>query len=85
VAAAFGCSLTIDKITRCSNTAASLADDLSKCDFQAFYARWPRNSPRDIEPAWIPPSILSWIDRPAIDLSLGDKILSDILRADGYI
>jgi hypothetical protein len=85
VAAAFGCTLTIDKITRCSNTAASLADDLSKCDFQAFYTRWPHNSPRDIEPAWIPPSILSWIDRPAMDLSLGDKILSDILRADGYI
>jgi hypothetical protein len=40
VAAAFGCTLTIDKITRCSNTAASLADDLSKGDFQTFYTRW---------------------------------------------
>jgi hypothetical protein len=57
----------------------------SKEDFQAFYARRPDNCPREIDPAWIPPSILAWIDRPAMDLSLGEKILTDILRVDGYI
>jgi len=85
IAAAFGCTITIDKITRCSNTAAKLADDLSKGDFRTFIDRWPEDSPREPDPAWIPPSILAWVDKPASDLSLGDKILKDILRKDGYI
>jgi hypothetical protein len=41
VAAALGCSFTIDKITRCSTTGARLADFLSKGKFAEFYDSWP--------------------------------------------
>jgi hypothetical protein len=78
VAAAIGCTLTIDKITRCSDTGAVLADLLSKGQFPAFYSTWPTDKPRATEPAWIPPAILAWLDHPAVDSLLGDRILKQI-------
>jgi hypothetical protein len=85
VAAALGSTLTIDKISRCSNTGAELADHLSKGNFSAFYAGWPTGRARNLEPAWIPPAILAWIDKPAVDHALGVKILADIQRKDGRL
>jgi hypothetical protein len=85
VAAAFGCVVTIDKITRCSNNGAELADFLSKGNFNAFYDGWPDDRPRDLEPAWIPPAILTWIDKPTVDHVLGDKILANIRQKDGIL
>ncbi len=85
VAAAIGCTCTIDKITRCSDNNAELADYLSKANFAAFWSNWPADRPRTPEPAWIPPAILAWIDKPEVDHQLGDKILSQIAAADGGI
>jgi hypothetical protein len=82
VAAAIGCTLTIDKITRCSDSGAILADLLSKGQFAAFYDKWPVDKPRSPEPAWIPPAILAWLDYPAVDSSLGDRILKQIAEKD---
>jgi len=78
VTAHFGTSLTIDKITRCSNTGSILADELSKGRFIAFKSKKPTDWNINIEPAWIPPCLLAWITLPSQDDSLGDKIIHDI-------
>jgi hypothetical protein len=70
--------MSIEKITRCSNTGAILADELSKGRFAAFRRKLPDDWPISPSPAWIPPSILYWIACPAVDLDLGDRILRDI-------
>jgi len=85
VTAALGCTLSIDKIARCSDNNTELADHLSKANFTAFFNGWPADRPRSPEPAWIPPAILAWIDSPTVDTMLGDRILSQISDADGGI
>jgi hypothetical protein len=78
VAAHYGSSVNIEKITRCSNTGAELADELSKGRFEAFKRKLPDSWTLPLDPAWIPPSILLWIANPSVDHNLGDKILHDI-------
>ncbi len=78
VAAAIGCSITIQKITRCSNTGAELADELSKGRFPAFKRKLPGSWPINEQPSWIPPSILAWIAVPKHDPDLGHRIVNDL-------
>jgi hypothetical protein len=78
VAAALGCSVAIDKITRCDGTGATLADELSKGKLRQFKARLPRSWTLPDEPAWIPPAILQWIADPVARPDLGDRILADL-------
>lgn len=85
VAAALGCTFTIDKITRRSVIGAALADELSKGRLLAFRQQLPADWSLDPDPAWIPPAILDWIDRPRPNLELGDAILQDLRRRDGFI
>lgn len=85
VAAALGCRVTIDKITRCSVDGAILADELSKGRFQAFFNKYPTSWTRDPQPAWIPPAILAWIENPEVDHGLGDAILCDMKQQDGFL
>ncbi len=81
VAAALDCRIDLEKITRCSNVGARLADSLSKAEFGSFRAEataagWEL----DISPAWIPASILAWIARPEADDLLGEKILANLAQ-----
>ena len=85
IAAAIGCTFTVDKITRCSTTGAILADELSKGRFAAFRAKLPPQWVIDAEPAWIPPAILKWIHNPVVDPGLGDAILRDMSLKDGLL
>jgi hypothetical protein len=78
VATAAGCTVAIEKITCCSDTGSELADELSNGRYLAFQRKLPANWPVNTEPAWIPPSILAWIAKPAADKRLGDSILRDI-------
>jgi hypothetical protein len=78
VAAGIGCQLTIDKITRCSNTGAILADELSKGRFQAFRRKVTADWDLPPEPAHIPRSLLHWVHHPVADQSLGQRILADL-------
>jgi len=78
VATAIGCRLTVDKITRCSSTGATLADELSKGQFAAFRRKLPDSWPLPVEPAYIPASILAWVAHPCVDHGLGAKILADL-------
>jgi len=85
VAAAIGCTVTIEKITRCSNDGATLADFLSKGRFTDFRARLPSTWTVDQDPAWIPPSILRWIHNPVQDAGLGESVINDMLLKDGLV
>jgi hypothetical protein len=81
VATAAGSLVTIEKITRCSNTGSELADELSKGRFRSFKSKLPDWWTIANEPAKIPPSILAWIAWPTADHELGEKILHDIVVA----
>lgn len=81
VAAGLGASVEIAKILRCSTPLASMADALSKANFSKFWAinnEIHLNLP--LNQAWVPPSLLLWINKPTPDDLLGDKILSDISK-----
>jgi hypothetical protein len=78
VAAALGCTVHIEKITRRSDTGAMLSDDLSKGRFDRFTAQLPAE--HNLKPAWIPPAILAWISNPVCSHELGEKILDDIRK-----
>lgn len=81
VSAGLGCIVHIAKITRRSSTGPLLADYLSKAEFTNFRsvaqnANWALN----LDPAWIPPSILLWISNPCVTDNLGTNILLDISK-----
>ena len=81
VAAGLGASVEITKILRCSTPLASMADALSKANFQKF---WDINNEIQLNlplnQAWVPPSLLLWINNPTPDDLLGDRILADISK-----
>ena len=80
VAAGLGCDIDIVKITRCSNAGADMADALSKADFPRFWSIHDKcgyNCP--VGPDWVPVSLVAWLEAPARDDSLGDRILCEIL------
>ena len=79
VAAAAGCRLAIEKITRRSVPGAVLADALSKAEFPVLWAaREEWDLPLD--PARVPGSLLEWLDRPREDPELGGRILEELRR-----
>lgn len=78
VAAGIGCKLTVDKITRCSNEGAVLADELSKGRLEAFRRKVGAGWGLEAVPARIPPSLLYWVAKPVEDHLLGQRILSDL-------
>jgi hypothetical protein len=82
VAAAIGCRLSIDKITRCSTREAEMADALSKAEFTrcrrlGLEAEYQLQT----ELAWVPRSILDWLSRPEPDDDLGKKVLVELARS----
>jgi hypothetical protein len=81
VAAAIGCRLEVVKITRCSNTGAKMADDLSKARFKEFRATaaaagWKLAT----APAAIPKALLRWLARPTPYDGLGAEILRELAQ-----
>ncbi len=81
VAAALGCRLTIEKVTRCSSPGTVMADALSKARFGHF-----RKMEAEVgwglgpEPAWVPRSMLAWLQRPVQDDDLGEKVLRELAQ-----
>ena len=82
IAAGLGCKFDLVKISRCSTPLANMADALSKADFPRFWGISYRNGgfQLGLDPAWVPPSLLRWIDSPKPDDNLGLDILADISR-----
>ena len=79
VAAGIGCKFTIEKITRCSNTGAVMADLLSKGDVNGFRRmaledQWPLA----IGPAAVPRALMLWLGDPVVDDELGARILREM-------
>jgi hypothetical protein len=75
IAAAIGCTWHIQKITRCSNLQAIVADALSKAQFARARLQHPL---LDTAPAPVPASLVRWIDRPIPSDDLAHQILSEI-------
>ena len=82
VAAGLGCHVDITKITRCSTPLAQMADALSKCAFSRFWdlAKRAGFSYLPLEPAWIPLSLVSWVNDPVPDDNHGNKILCELAK-----
>jgi hypothetical protein len=81
VAAALGCRLTIEKVTRCSSPGTVMADALSKAQFGLFRrveaeVGWGLGT----EPAWVPRSVLAWLQKPVQDDDLGEKVLRELAQ-----
>jgi len=86
VAAALGCTLYIEKITRCSNTGAVLADALSKAQFTEFFntadtAQWLLTQ----EPLKLPTALLAWLHDPIPDPELGSKICRQLAASTSLL
>jgi len=79
VAAGIGCRVTIEKIRRCSNTGAKMADALSKADFKKFWSI-ADNTPWELfeQPMAVPASLLAWLANPVEDDDFGEKLLRNI-------
>jgi hypothetical protein len=82
VAAAAGATIHIKKITRCSNTQAAIADNLSKANFKLARSR---QHPLDICPSAIPLPLLAWAQKPIPDPDLASKILKHIARDNNVL
>ena len=81
IASGLGCRVQISKILRCSTPLATMADALSKADFQKFWSLSSQlNLNLPVSQAWVSPALLAWIQNPIPDDSLGDRILSDIAK-----
>jgi len=86
VAASLNIKIEIEKITRCSNTGAQLADYLSKADFNSFRqtattASWQL----EVEPARITGTLLQWLDKPTVDFDLATKLIREIAVEENVI
>ena len=84
VASGIGCWVELMKITRCSNAGADMADALSKADFRRFWSLSDgAGFDCPVEPAWVPVSLIAWLESPCPDEGLGQRILGEIsLRTD---
>jgi len=79
VAAALSCRLAVEKIRRCSNPGAVMADALSQGDFRRFRAAAAASGAcLDVLPALVPRAIARWLARPVPDDDLGDRILREM-------
>lgn len=79
VAAGINCRIEIQKITRCSNEYAVMADFLSKGQFLKFYQlakAQKANIPVDM--AIVPKAVKVWLSNPCEDDLLGHKILLEL-------
>ena len=79
VAAAAGCRLEVEKITRRSTPGTVMADELSKAKFGgAWGAREEWGFARG--PAAVQGALLEWLDNPSPDADLGERILLELRR-----
>ena len=79
VAVGLGCTVHIQKITRCSNPFATMADAISKgklAKFKKIAENQQVNLPAQM--AWIPMSLKKWIVNPVEDDLLGHRILLEL-------
>ena len=86
IASGLGCWVELVKITRCSNAGADMADALSKADFGRFWSLCDRyNFDCPLEPAWVPVSLVAWLESPCPDEGLGQRILGEISLRTGVL
>ena len=79
VATGIGCTIELEKITRCSTPGAEMADALSKGHFLRF---WSECNKAEFEvqqdKPWVPEVLMRWIMDPKEDETLGQRILEEL-------
>ena len=81
VAAGLGCTVGIEKVSRCSATGPRMADALSKAAF-GYCREIGREAGWELAtaPAWVPASILAWVADPNDTRDLGEDILLELRK-----
>ena len=77
VADSIGATVTVEKVRRCSDRGSYTADMLSKGNLREAWRLMPLRE----TPCTIPPSILSWVSNPRLDMEWSRAILSDMEKA----
>ena len=77
VAEAIGVTVSVEKVRRCSDSGSYTADMISKGNLDEL----KRMMPNRLSPLVIPPSILSWVKDPRLDMSWSKAILEDMREA----
>ena len=77
VSEAIGAVVSVEKVRRCSDRGSYTADQISKGNLSEL---------RRMMPWWgdsmvVPPSILSWLKDPRLDMNWSKSILSDMKKA----
>ena len=86
VAAALGCRVHVEKITRCSSAGAEMADALSKGSIRGCMAIGEFNGWQlQPAPAAVPRAVLRWLANPVVDDLLGDKILRELAQVHAVL
>ena len=75
VAHGLNADLKVTKVKRCSEPGAVLADRLSKAQFHDMKKWMPE---MNVNPAFVPRTILKWIREPFVDMDLGKAILREM-------
>ncbi|MBM3938748.1 MAG: hypothetical protein FJ333_08890 [Sphingomonadales bacterium] len=79
VAASLGTQLFIEKVTRCSNEGATMADLLSKGKLTRFRSMAEATGwTLPVLPARVPKTVLAWVADPREDDNLGEEILNEM-------
>ena len=60
-----------------SGPGEEVADALSKGDWERA---WPIIPLKNVDPDFVPVALLKWINNPVPDLSLGEKVLSEMSK-----
>ena len=77
VSKGLSCKLNVVKTRRCSGPAGIAADALSTGNWNTAWEKMPN---KEIDPRKIPTILLKWLCNPFPDLSLGNRILSEMSR-----
>ena len=79
VSEAIGVVMTVEKIRRCLDRGSYTVDMISKGNMQEVR----RMMPERMNPLEVPPSILSWVKDPKLNMTWSKSILADI-RKQGW-
>ena len=81
LAATFGCKIGVEKITRCSEPLAVMADCLSKDTFDKFWRKvYALGLDLLLDFARVPSKLTKWVQQPVEYDELGDRLVQQILR-----
>ncbi len=76
VSVGLGCTIMVTKTRRCSGQWEDAADALSKGEWTRAWGLMPG---KETDPRRLPVTLLVWLHEPCVDLSLGSRILDEMV------